>query len=60
MLVPAPETLPVRLLLAGDSALTSTGLRALLEQVAEVEVLDLVDDPHQLSARVEEYEPRPS
>ena len=55
--MPAPETLPVRLLLAGDSALTSTGLRALLEQVAEVEVLDLVDDPHQLSARVEEHEP---
>ena len=51
-----PST-PVRLLLAGDSVLSSAGLRAQLDQVPDVDVLGIVDELDDISRKVKEVDP---
>lgn len=56
----SPTPLPVRLLLAGDSVLSSSGLKALLQQVSDVEVVavvDVVDNLDLLARSIEEHAP---
>jgi DNA-binding NarL/FixJ family response regulator len=48
---------PVRLLLAGDSVLSSAGLRAQLEQVPDVEVVEIVGELGEISTKVKELGP---
>jgi DNA-binding NarL/FixJ family response regulator len=55
-MVPTPST-PVRLLLAGDSVLSSEGLRAQLEQVPDVDVVEVVDELEEISSKVKESDP---
>ena len=58
-MVPTPST-PVRLLLAGDSVLSSEGLRAQLEQVPDVDVVEVVDELEEISSKVRSRTPTPS
>ena len=58
LLVFTTPSTPVRLLLAGDSVLSSAGLRAQLDQVPDVDVLGIVDELDDISRKVKEVDPR--